>query len=158
MRIDSQTVKTTRLGGPRGYDRGEKANGRKRFVAVDSLGLVWAVSVLTADVQDRDGGCWLLSAARRHLPRVREVIADRGFSRRFVEFVRRVCRWRVTTTANAPAGFRVHPRRWVVERTLGWLVRYRRLMVDYEYLPETNEAVIQAAITHLMLRRLHPTQ
>jgi len=117
---------------------------------------VWALSVLTADVQDRDGGCWLLGAARRHLPRVREVIADSAFSKRFVEFVRRTCRWAVTITAKAADGFRVQPRRWVVERTFGWLVRYRRLMVDYEYLPETSEALIQAAMTHLMLRRLHP--
>jgi transposase len=127
-------------------------------VGVDSLGLVWALSVLTADVQDRDGGCWLLAAARRHLPRVREVIADSGFSRRFREFVRRACRWAVTITAKAADGFRVQPRRWVVERTFGWFVRYRRLMVDYEFLPETSEAMIQAAMTHRMLRRLHPSQ
>jgi putative transposase len=63
-------------------------------VAVDSLGLIWALSVLTADAQDRDGGRWLLAAARAWLPRVREVIADSGFSKRFAEFVRRVCRWR----------------------------------------------------------------
>ena len=85
--------------------------GRKRFVAVDSLGLVWAVSVVTADAQDRDGGCWLLAAARPHLPRVREVIADRGFSRRFQEFVRRVLRWRVTVTSKPKGGFAVQPRR-----------------------------------------------
>jgi transposase len=121
--------------------------------------LVWALSVPTADVhQDRDGGRWLLGAARRWLPRVREVIADSGFSKRFVEYVRRVCRWKVTITAKAADGFRVQPRRWVVERTFGWFVRYRRLMVDYEYLPETSEAMIQAAMTHLMLRRLHPNQ
>jgi putative transposase len=132
--------------------------GRKRFVAVDSLGLIWAVMVVTADVQDRDGGCWLLDAVRRTLARVREVIADSGFSRRFVDWVRRVCRWRVTTTANAPKGFRVHPRRWVVERTFAWLVRYRRLTVDREYKPETSEAVILAAMAHRMLRRLYPAK
>jgi putative transposase len=86
------------------------------------------------------------------------VIADSAFSRRFVEFVRRVCRWAVTTTAKAADGFRVQPRRWVVERTFAWFTRYRRLVADYEYLPETSEAMIQAAMTHLMLRRLHPTR
>ena len=127
-------------------------------MAVDSLGLVRALSVLPADVQDRDGGCWLLAAARRWLPRVREVIADSGFSKRFREFVRSACRWAVTITAKAADGFVVQPRRWVVERTFGWFVRYRRLMVDYEYLPETSEAMIQAAMTHLMLRRLRPRE
>lgn len=123
---------------------------------MDSLGLVWALLVTTADVQERDGGCWLLGGVRHRLARVREVIADSAFSRRFQEFVRRACRWAVSITTKASQGFAVQPRRWVVERTFGWLVRYRRLMVDYEYLPETSEAMVQAAMTHLMLRRLHP--
>ena len=117
---------------------------------------MWALSVVTADVQDRDGGRWLLGAVRHRLPRVREVIADSGFSKRFQEFVRNVCRWAVTITVNAKDGFKVHTRRWVVERTFAWFVRYRRLMVDYEYLPETSEAMIQAAMIHRMLRKLHP--
>jgi transposase len=87
---------------------------------------------------------------------MREVIADSGFTKRFQEFVRNVCRWAVTITTKAAQGFVIQPRRWVVERTFGWFVRYRRLMVDYEYLPETSEAMIQTAMTHLMLRRLHP--
>ena len=132
-------------------------NGRKRFVAVDSLGLIWAVLVTTADAQDRDGGCWLLQAVRGRLARLREVIADAGFSKRFVGWVRRVCGWRVTTTHNAPEGFKVHPRRWVVERTFAWCGKYRRLAKDHEYMTETSEAVILAAMTHRMVRRLHPT-
>jgi transposase len=125
-------------------------------VLVDSLGLVWAVLVTAASVQDRDGGRWLLGAARHRLPRLREVIADSAFSKRFVDFVRRVCRWAVTIPPKAAAGFVVQPRRWVVERTFAWLVRYRRLTIDFEYLPETSEALVQLAMTHLMLRRLHP--
>ena len=127
--------------------------GRKRHVAVDSLGLIWAVCVTTADVQDRDGGCWLLGQFRHLLGSVREVIADRGYSRRFVRFARR-CGWAVTTTATAAKGFKVHPRRWVVERTFAWLSGYRRLGKDHEYLPDTSEAMIYAAMTHRMLRRL----
>jgi putative transposase len=119
---------------------------------------VWALSVLTADVQDRDGGRWLRAAARRPLPRVREVVADRGFSRRFQEFVRRVLGWRVVTTARPAGGFAVEPRRWVVERTFAWLVGYRRLRAEYEYHTETSEAVIQVAMIDLMLRRLHPAR
>jgi putative transposase len=67
-----------------------------------------------------------------------------------------VCRWKVTTTATEGKGFKVHPRRWVVERTFGWLVRYRRLVIDYEYDVPTSEAMIRAAMTHLMVRRLVP--
>ena len=93
---------------------------------------------------------------RGRLPRVREVIADAGFSRRFIDWVRRVCGWRVTTTHNAPAGFKVHPRRWVVERTFAWVVRYRRLGKDHEFMTETSEAMIYAAMIHRMVRRLHP--
>lgn len=142
----------------RGTMGGKKVNGRKRFIGVDSLGLIWALSVLTADVQDRDGGRWLLGGIRHLLARVREVIADSGFSKRFQEYVRNVCRWAVTITANAKDGFKVHTRRWVVERTFAWFVRYRRLVVDYEYLPETSEAMIQAAMIHRMLRALHPKE
>jgi putative transposase len=126
------------------------------LVAVDSLGLIWAVLVTVAAVQDRDGGRWLLGAARHLLARVREVIADSAFSKRFVSWVRRHCGWAVTITKKAAEGWKVQPRRWVVERTFAWLVRYRRLTIDFEYLPETSEALIQAAMIHLMLRRLHP--
>jgi transposase len=118
--------------------------------------LVWALSVLTADVQDRDGGRGLLGGVRHLLPRVREGIADSGFPKRFQEFVPNVCRWAGCVTVNAKDGFKVHTRRWVVERTFAWFVRYRRLVIDYEYLPETSEAMIQAAMIHRMLRRLHP--
>jgi transposase len=125
-------------------------------VAVDSLGLIWALLVTTADAQDRDAGCWLLDAVRGRLPRVREVIADAGFTKRFIDWVRRWCRWTVTTTHNAPAGFRVHPHRWVVERTFAWLVKYRRLGKDHEFMIETSEAMIYASMIHRMLRQLHP--
>src|SRR5262249_61253716 len=87
---------------PRGTTGGKKVKGRKRFVAVDSLGLVWALMVVPASVQDRDGGCWLLALVRGLLARVREVIAAAGFSRRFVHWVRRNCGWPATSTPNAP--------------------------------------------------------
>jgi putative transposase len=130
--------------------------GRKRFILTDSLGLIWAVWVMTADVQDRDGGRWLLRKFHHLLPRMREVIADSGLSRRFIDWVRRHLHWRVTTTATVGKGFKVHPRRWVVERTFGWLVSYRRLGKDYEVRTETSEAMIRVAMIHLMLRRLPP--
>lgn len=110
----------------------------------------------TADQKNRDDGRWLLSQFRHLLPRVREVIADSGFSKKFVAWVRRACGWKATTTATAAKGFRVHPRRWVVEPTFVWLVAYRRLGKDYEYHTETSEAMIRVAMIHLMLRRLPP--
>ena len=158
LRVDRQTVKTTHRGGPRGCDGGGKVNGRKRVIAADALGLVWALLVTPASDRHRDAGRWRLGAARGWLPRVREVIADRGFRKRFQEYVRRVCRWTVTITAKAADGFKGQPRRWVVGRTFGWFVRYRRLMADDEDHPGTGEAMIQAAMTHRMLRRLHPTR
>ena len=127
-------------------------------MVVDSLGLIWGLCVLPADHQDRDGGRWLLSQVRRSLPRLAEVIADSGFSKKFVEWVRRACGWKVTTTANAPKGFKVHPRRWVVDRTFAWLVKYRRLGKDFEYRTETSEAMIYAAMIHRMVRRLCPAR
>jgi transposase len=139
-----------------GTTGGKKVLGRKRFILVDSLGLIWALWVTTADQQDRDGGRWLLSQFRHLLPRSREIIADSGFSRKFIDWVRRVCGWTVTTTATVAKGFKVHPRRWVVERTFAWLVSYRRLVKDYECHTETSEAMIHAAMIHLMLRRLPP--
>lgn len=84
------------------------------------------------------------------------MIADAGFSRRFIDWVERWCGWEVTTTHNAPEGFRIHPRRWVVERTFAWFVKYRRLVRDYEVRVETSEAMIHAAMIHRMVRRLRP--
>ena len=91
---------------PRVGRGGNKVPGRERFALVDSLGLVWALRVTTVDVQDRDGGRWLQSQFRYVRPSLREVIADRGFSKWFVEWVRR-CGWRVTVTMSAGKGFTV---------------------------------------------------
>ncbi len=112
---------------------------------------MWALLVTPARDQDRVAGQWLLAAARRWLPRVREVIADSGFSKRFV---RRVLRWKVTITAKAADGFRVQPRRWVVERTFAWLGRFRRLVRDYERLAATLAGWHWVAAVILLLQRL----
>ncbi len=131
--------------------------GRKRFLMVDSLGLIWALIVRPADVQDRDGGRWLLETIRGLIPTLTEIIADSGFSKRFVDWVTEKFGWVVTITNGIAGQFVIHPRRWVVERTFGWLVRYRRLMVDYEYQVPTSEAMIRVAMIHLMVRRLAPS-
>jgi putative transposase len=155
--VDSQSVETTHRGGERGYDAGKKVKGRKRHLAVDTLGLVLAVVVHSAAVQDRDGAKLVLAKlAAGGFARLRLIWADGGYAGKRVEWVRETCGWLLTIIKRGDdvAGFQVLPRRWVVERTFAWLDRYRRLSKDYEYLPATAEAMIHVAMIHLMLRRL----
>jgi putative transposase len=156
--LDSQTVKTTEQGGPHGYDAGKKVNGRKRHVLVDTLGLLLAVVVHPADVQDRDGAKLVLERVRGRLPHLQLIWADGGYSGRLVQWVQKRCGWVLQTILRpvGVAGFVLLPRRWVVERTFAWLGRCRRLSKDYERRPETTEVWIHLAMIRLMSRRLLP--
>jgi putative transposase len=156
--MDSQTVKTTEQGGPHGYDAGKKVNGRKRHVLVDTLGLLLAVVVLPGNIQDRDGAKVLLAKVRKRLPRLRLIWADGAYAGELVGWVKRTCGWILQTVLRPVGikGFVVLPRRWVVERTLGWLSRCRRLSKDYERKPATTECWIHIAMIRLMSRRLLP--
>ena len=154
--IDSQSVKTTERGGVRGYDAGKQVKGRKRHLAVDTLGLLLALVVHSAAVQDRDGAKLVLGKLRRGFPRLQVLWADGNYAGQLVGWVQRACGW-VLAIVKRPAGvrgFQVLPKRWIVERTFAWLGRYRRLSKDYEYLPESAEAMIYLAMIHLMLVRL----
>jgi putative transposase len=156
--LDSQTVKTTEQGGPHGYDAGKKVNGRKRHLLVDTLGLLLVVVVHAADIQDRNGAKLVLEKARGLFPRLQLIWADGGYAGALVAWVKEQCGW-ILQTVLRPVGVRgfvVLPRRWVVERTLGWLGRYRRLSKDYERLPETSETLIYIAMIHRMSRYLLP--
>lgn len=154
--LDSQSVKTTQVKGVRGYDAGKKVDGRKRHILVDTLGLLLLVVVHTADIQDRDGAKLVLEEAKQFLSRLLLIWADGGYAGKLVDWVKDVCDWTLEIVKRDPntKGFQVLPRRWVVERTLGWLNQYRRLSKDYEVLTETSEAMIYAAMVHLMVRRL----
>jgi putative transposase len=155
--VDSQSVKTTERGGISGYDAGKKVKGRKRHLAVDTLGLVLAVVVHSAAIQDRDGAKLVLAKlAAGGFARLRLVWADGGYAGKLVDWVRETCGWRlaIVKRSDDARGFQVLPKRWIVERTLGWLSRYRRLSKDYEYLPESAEAMIRIAMIRLMLARL----
>jgi putative transposase len=154
--IDSQTVKTTEQGGPHGYDAGKKINGRKRHLLVDTLGLVLMVVVHAADIQDRDGARLVLQAIRGVFPRLQLIWADGGYRGALVDWVKTTFNWvlDIVKRPDDQQGFAVLPRRWVVERTFGWLGRYRRLSKDYERCPQSGEAMVYAAMSHLMLRRL----
>ena len=170
--IDSQSAKTTGVGGPaRGYDGGERVKGRKRHILVDVTGLLLAVCVHAADVQDREGARLLAQAVTPNaLPALRHVWADQGYTGAFAAWLQDARGWHLEVVRHPerqlgrygyedkPAHtFRVLPRRWVVERTFAWLGQARRLSNDYERLPATSEAIIYGAMSRLMLRRLTRT-
>jgi putative transposase len=158
--LDSQSTKTTEMGGPRGYDAGKKVKGRKRHLLVDVLGLVLAVLVLAANIQDRDGGWRVLSAIHQAYPSIVKVWADGSYAGDLVRRASEELNVDVEIVKTPPDAhaFRVLPHRWVVERTFGWWNRERRLSKDYERLPSTTEAWVHVAMIRLMARRLsHPT-
>ena len=129
--------------------------GRKRHIVVDTMGLLLAVVVHAANVQDRDGAKLVLQKLTGRFQRLRLIWADGGYAGQLIEWVHQLGGW-VLEIVKRPdeSKFVVLPRRWVVERTLAWLGRHRRLSKDYEALPETSEAFIHLAMTRLMLRRL----
>ena len=142
--------------GPRGYDAGKKVTGRKRHIIVDTMGLLLAVVVHPADIQDRDGAKLVINKLLGRFPRLRLIWADAGYAGQLVDWVMSVSGWalEIVRRPRDSHQFEVLPRRWVVERTFAWLGRCRRLSKDYEELPETTEAWIYSAMTRLMLKRL----
>jgi putative transposase len=154
--IDSQSVKATRTSGTRGYDAGKKIKGIKRHIMVDTLGLLLVVVVHTAALQDRVGAKLVLAQGQGHFPRLAVLWADGGYAGKLIRWTQETCGWllQIVKRNDNLKGFVLLPKRWVVERTFGWMVQYRRLSKDYEFQPQTSEAMIQVAMIHLMLRRL----
>jgi transposase len=156
--VDSQSLRAA-ANIPRstsGWDGGKKVGGRKRHLVVDCLGLVLAVAVTAASVQDRDAAVPLLERLRAMYFSVRLVWADGGYAGSLVDRARENLRLtlEIVRRSDATAGFVVLPRRWVVERTLSWLMRSRRLVRDYETLPAMHEAMVLWSMTMLMSGRL----
>ena len=151
--IDSQSVKTTEAGGPRGYDAGKKINGRKRHALVDTDGRALLIEPHPASIQDRDGGGPVLDISRRFFPFIERVFADAGYDHErvtaatiiLVEIVRKL---------PDQVGFAVLPRRWVVERFFAWIGRNRRLAKDFEATIDSARAFLYAASIMLLVRRI----
>jgi putative transposase len=158
--LDSQSVKVSNHGGVRGYDAGKKIMGRKRHLLVDTMGLILHVVVHSAAIQDRDGAKLVLTRLTQRFGWLRCIFVDGGYAGELVAWVkqllpRRGLRLEVVKRSDADKHrFKILPKRWVVERTFGWLSKSRRLSKDYEYRTENSEAIILIAAARLMLARL----
>ena len=155
--IDSQSVKTTEAGGPRGFDAAKKINRRKRHVITDTTGLLVGAEVHPADMQDRDGAPLVIAAIHDLFPWLRHLFADTIYAgNKLLNTLTKFGNWTieiVRRTADA-VGFEILPRRWVAERTLDWLNRNRRLAKDFEATIASAKAWLYLASVQLFIRRL----
>jgi transposase len=154
--VESQSVRTTEAGGPRGYDADKKINGRKRHTLVDTLGLLLVVVIYTANVQDRDGLALVCRRLRRRFPWLRLIFADGGYRGETAACAAAQERGRLRMVARDPGtrGFAVLPRRWVVERTLTWFGRNRRMTKNFEATVASAATMVHLASIQLLTRRL----
>lgn len=157
--IDSQSVKTSKAGGDRGYDGGKRVKGRKRHLVVDTLGMLVDVAITPANVHDTKGGKTVLSRVAKWIkPAPVKVYADGGYDGKpFRTWVKKTLGVSMEIAKNLAQTFKKFipaKKRWVVERTFAWFSDYRRLTVDYEHLKSSSLAMIRIAMSALMLKRL----
>jgi putative transposase len=155
--LGSQSAKTNDRCGIYGYDDCKKITGRKRHILVDTMGLVLAVVVHSAGIQDRDEAKAVLERIKAEDPQRLELIwADGGYSGKLIEWVKQECGWilEIVKRSDDIKGFKLLPHRWVVERTFAWLGSFRRMSKDYEFNTSTSEAMIHLAMINIMTRRL----
>ena len=155
--IDSQSVKTTESGGPRGFDAGKKVKGRKRHIVTDSEGHLVGLQVHPADIQDRDGAVSVIASIRRLYPWLRHLFADGAYAgEKLQDALAKLGTWtiEIIKRSDTAKGFEVLPRRWVVERTFAWLGRCRRLAKDFEATIASAVAWVFVAHIRMLTRRL----
>jgi putative transposase len=153
--VDSQSVKTTAVGGAVGFDAHKQTKGRKRHILVDILGLLLVVVVTHAAVQDANSAALFGPRVHGKFPRMKKIIADQGYKQQFIAWFFTTLQWMVEIIQRNPdiKGFDILPKRWIVERTFAWFNLYRRLSKDYEYYTTSSEAMIYLASIRLMLKR-----
>lgn len=154
--IDSQSVKTTESGGIKGYDAGKKVMGRKRHILSDTLGLPLAITVHTADIQDRDGFESVIAKIKNRFPWLQMIFADGGYNADVANCaaIQNRLRLEIVKRPQHAKGFHLLPKRWVIERTFAWLGRNRRLAKDWETTVESSLTMLVIATIQLIIRRL----
>ena len=155
--MDSQSVKTTEMGGIRGFDGHKRVKGRKRYILVDTLGLLIAKRVEPANVSDKKCGERLIAGLGSLWPTIRTVIADGGHkSKKLAAEIKRREGWRLLIVKRSECAFKITGLTWIVERTFAWLGRSRRFAKDYERGVQTSETMIDIAAVRLMINKLAP--
>jgi putative transposase len=154
--VDSQSVKTTEVGGDVGFDAGKNVNGRKRHIAVDTLGLLLVVAVTAASFPEAKSAPLLGPKLHEKSARLKKIWVDAGYKEQFITWFLDTYKVIVDVVKrrDGAIGCEVQPKRWIVERTFAWLSFFRRLSKDYEYATSTSESMIYLASIRIMLKRL----
>ena len=154
--LDSQSVKTHSITTEKGYDGNKKMNGRKRHIITDTLGFIIAIVIHNADIQDRTGAKEVIQELKFKYPRLVKILADQGYTGELAEWTLKFFGWTIEIVKKVAgvSGFNILPKRWIIERTFGWLGFQRRLVRDYETLTECSRSFVHLAMIRIMLNKI----